>query len=296
MLTYFQAIVIGIFQGVSELFPVSSLGHSVIIPYLLGWNNIIKSQTASESFFLAFLVTLHVATALALLIFYWKEWVKLIKAFFSSIRYRRIHSSYERLIWLIIIATIPAGITGLVFEHSLRTQFAKPLSAAIFLFINGIILIVGDNYARKRAKRESDFSLEQTVAHTSKSITPIRAGLIGTSQVLALIAGISRSGITMVSGIFSGLDYEDSARFSFLLATPIILAAGLYKIPDLTGPNGHGVIGQVMVGAVFAFIAALLSVRFLDKYFRGKSLRPFGIYSLSIATFVIIVGLVRGHF
>jgi len=296
MLTYFQAIVIGLVQGVTELFPISSLGHSVIIPYLFGWHNIIKSQTSSESFFLAFLVALHVATATALIIFYRKEWVKLIKAFFSSIKNRRIHTSYERLIWLLIIATIPAGLTGLLLEHVLRTQFAKPLAAAVFLFINGLILITGDNYARKRSNQEKDFKMDSTVAHTAKTITPQKAGLIGTAQVFALLAGISRSGITMVSGIYSGLDYEDSARFSFLLATPVIMAAGLYKIPDLVGPNGNGVRGQVIAGAIVTAFAAYFSVKYLDKYFKGKSLRPFGIYCLTISTIVICVGLIRGHF
>jgi undecaprenyl-diphosphatase len=296
LITYFQAIVIGLFQGISELFPVSSLGHSVIIPYLFGWHNILSSQTKSESFFLAFLVMLHVATALALLTFYRREWVKLIKGFFSSVKNRSIKTTYERLVWLLIIATIPAGLVGLIFEHTLRTQFAKPLSAVIFLFINGIILLVGDNYARRRAKKEREFSMESTAAHTAKSITPSRAGIIGTAQVFALFAGISRSGITMVSGIYSGLDYEDSARFSFLLATPIILAAGVYKLHDFVGSNGNGVRGQILVGALMAGIAAYFSVRYLDKYFKGKSLRPFGIYCIGISLFVLVVGIIKGHF
>src|ERR1019366_6779349 len=250
MISFFQAIVIGLLQGVTELFPISSLGHSVIIPKLLGWNSIVTSQTKSESFFLAFLVALHVATATALFIYYRKQWFKLIAGFFSSIKKRKITSSNERLIWLLIIATIPAGFTGLIFEHSLRTQFAKPLSAAIFLIVNGCILLAGEMFAKKQAAKREEFGLESTVAHTAKAITAKRAGLIGTVQVFAFIAGISRSGITIVSGLFSGLDYEDSARFSFLLATPIIFAAGFYKPPDLLGPNGNGVRGQIFAGAV----------------------------------------------
>lgn len=296
ILTYLQAIVIGLLQGVTELFPISSLGHSVIVPYLFGWNKIVTSQSTSESFFLAFLVALHVATATALFIFYRKQWYRLIKGFFTSLRFRSIKTADEKLIWLIIIATIPAGLTGLIFEHSLRTQFAKPLSAVIFLFINGIILLIGDNYAKKRAHNQRDYKLSTTVAHTAKNITPTRSALIGTSQILALFAGISRSGITMVSGLFSGLDYEDSARFSFLLATPIIFAAGIYKLPDLFGSLGNGVRGQVIVGALAAGIAAYLSVRFLDKYFQNKSLRPFAIYSMLMSVFVIIVAVFRGHF
>ncbi len=296
MLTYLQAIIIGLLQGVTELFPISSLGHSVIVPYLLGWNKIVNSESHSESFFLAFLVALHVATATALFIFYRKQWYRLIKGFFKSLKNRAISTPDEKLVWLLIIATIPAGLTGLIFEHSLRTQFAKPLSAVIFLFINGIILFVGDNYARKRAKAKRDFKLSTTVEHTSKNITSTKAALIGSSQVLALFAGISRSGITMVSGIVSGLDYEDSARFSFLLATPIIFAAGFYKLPDLLGPGGNGVRPQVIVGAIAAGIAAYISVKFLDKYFQNKSLRPFAIYSMLMSIFVLIVAIFRGHF
>jgi undecaprenyl-diphosphatase len=296
VITYFQAIIIGLIQGVTELFPISSLGHSVLVPYLFGWHNIVRSETGSESFFLAFLVALHVATAIALLIYYRREWVKLISAFFSSLRKRRITTSYERMIWLIIVATIPAGLTGLIFEHVLRTQFAKPLAAIVFLFINGLILLTGDNYARRQARDRKDFAMETTTTHTAKALSPRRAGLIGTAQVFALLAGISRSGITMVSGLYSGLDYEDSARFSFLLATPIILAAGVYKLPDLLGPNGSGVRGQILAGAVVTGVAAYFSVRFLDRYFRNKSLRPFGIYCIAASLALLLVGLVRGHF
>jgi undecaprenyl-diphosphatase len=296
MITYFQAIIMGLVQGLTELFPISSLGHSVLVPYLFGWHNIINSQTASESFFLAFLVALHVATATALLIFYRKEWAKLIRGFFSSVQKRRISTPHEKLVWLLIIATIPAGLTGLLFEHTLRTQFAKPLSAIAFLALNGCILLVGDRYARKRAERERGFTLDSTAAHTAKAISPKRAGIIGMAQMLAFIAGISRSGVTIVSGIYSGLDYQDSARFSFLLATPIIMAAGVYKLPDLLGPNGNGIRGQILVGAVISGIAAYLSVRFLDKYFRNKTLRPFGVYCICISLLMLMLGLVRGHF
>lgn len=291
MLTYFQAIILGIIQGITEPFPISSLGHNVLVPNLLGWHNIVNSEPKSESFFLSFLVALHVATALALLIFYRKEWVKLVKAFFSSIKKGKITTSYERLIWLLIIASIPAGITALALEHILRTQFAKPMSAAIFLVINGLILFTGDRYMRKQAAKRKDFKLDTTVEHTAKTVTKTRAGIIGVAQVAALLAGISRSGVTMVSGLYSGLDYEDSARFSFLLATPLILAAGLYKLHDFLGPNGNGVRSQILVGGLFAFITCYFAVRFLDKYFQSKSLRPFAIYSVVFGTFMIFFNL-----
>jgi undecaprenyl-diphosphatase len=296
MLTYFQAIFMGLLQGVSELFPVSSLGHSVLVPYLFGWHNIVSSQSQHESFFLAFLVALHVATATALLIYYRQEWVRLIGALFTSVRKRRITTSYERLIWLIIVATIPAGLTGLIFEHILRTQFAKPLAATIFLMVNGVILLTGDRYTRQQARERKDFDLATTTVHTAKALSPRRAGLIGMAQVFALLAGISRSGITMVSGLYSGLDYEDAARFSFLLATPIIMAAGVYKLPDLFGPSGNGVRGQILAGALVAGVAAYFSVRFLDKYFRQKTLRPFALYCLGLGVAMLGIGLIRGHF
>jgi undecaprenyl-diphosphatase len=288
MLTYFQAIILGLIQGITEPFPISSLGHNVLVPQLLGWHNIVTSEPKSESFFLAFLVALHVATALALFIFYRRVWWKLIKAFFVSIKTRSISTPYERLIWLLIIATIPAGITALALEKVLRTQFAKPMAAAVFLVVNGVILLIGDRYANRQAQKRQSYNLTSSVEHTARSITGVKAGIIGLAQILALIAGISRSGVTMVSGLFSGLDYQDSARFSFLLATPIIGAAGIYKLPDLLGSNGNGVRSQILVGAVVAFIAAYFSVRFLDKYFQTKRLWPFAIYSIVFGLFMVV--------
>jgi len=279
MITYFQAIIMGLLQGVSELFPVSSLGHSVLLPALLGWDNLVKSQSANESFFLAFLVGLHCATAIALLIFYRKTWAKIIKSFFRTLNTRKVETSTERLAWLLITATIPAGLMGLIFEHKLREVFAKPLDAAIFLTINGVILFAGERY-RKTA-----------LAHKAKrqlaSLDYKEAGVIGVAQTLALLAGISRSGITMVAGLVRGLSNEDAANFSFLLATPIILAAGIYKLPDLMGPDGNGVRGQVLVGSLFAGVAAYFSVKFLTRYFETKTLKPFALYSLVVGVLMI---------
>jgi len=292
MITFFQAIVIGFIQGVTELFPISSLGHSVLIANLFGWHNLLAQEASSESSFLSFLVVLHVATAIALLIFYRREWIKIIKGFFSSLKRRRAVTAYEKLAWLLIVATIPAGLIGLIFEHSLRTQFAKPMSAAVFLIINGCILMAGERVRSAKTKRD-DYSVDATAKNAGK-LTYSRAGIIGVAQVGALFAGISRSGITMVSGLYSGLDYEDSARFSFLLATPIILAAGLYKLPDFLGANGNGVRPQMLAGGVAAGIAAYFSVRFLDKYFKNKSLKPFAIYSLCFGVLMVVFQLIHG--
>jgi undecaprenyl-diphosphatase len=285
-LTYAQAIIMGILQGVTELFPVSSLGHSVLLPGLFGWDNLAKAQAQPESFFLAFLVGLHVATAIALLIYFWRDWDRIIRGFFRSIRDRQIGDDGDaRLAWLLVVGSIPVGIVGLVFEHSLRTLFAKPLAAAIFLVINGLILLGGE-YLRRRSDAHVKSGKPPRRALTKLDM-PEAVG-IGSSQILALFAGISRSGATMVGGLLRGLSHEDAARFSFLLATPIILAAGIYKIPDLTGTNGNGIRGQVLAGSIAAGIAAYISVRFLVRWFETRTLTPFAIYCLVFGSFCVV--------
>ena len=298
MITYLQAIVMGLVQGLTELFPISSLGHSVLIAWILNWHSILADEAKSESFFLSFLVVLHVATALALLIFYRKTWVRIIRGFFSSIRDRNIDSSDGRLAWLLIVATIPAGLVGLAFQSLLRVQFAKPLSAIIFLFINGCILLLGDNYQKKTITKEHRTSrtVHDSTENVSKRLTMQRSLIIGVAQVGALIAGISRSGITMVSGLYSGLDNEDAARFAFLLATPIIFGAGIVELPDVFGKLDAGVRGQILVGGLAAGLAAYVAVRYLDKYFHDKTLRPFGLYCMSASLLLLVLGAIRGGF
>jgi undecaprenyl-diphosphatase len=294
-LSYLQAIVIGILQGITELFPISSLGHSVLVPELLGWHSLVAGQSADESFYLAFLVGLHVATAIALLIFYRADWARVIKGFFTSIGKRRIETSNERMAWLLVLGTIPVGIVGLVFEHSLRTVFAKPTAAAIFLTINGLILLAGE---RLRRTAETRKLVQEHAHHTDPGhdvgrdldTLELREGLfVGSAQILALFAGISRSGVTMVAGLLRGLDHEDAARLSFMLATPVILAAGVYKLPDLLGHNGDHVRGQVLVGSLAAGIAAYIAVRFLTRWFETRTLVPFAIYSLVFGIAMILV-------
>ncbi len=283
-LTYFQALVMGLLQGISELFPISSLGHSVVFPALVGWKNLVSAQSASNSFFLSFLVGLHVATAAALFVFYRHEWKKIIWAFFRTLKTRKIEDKYERLAWLLGIATIPAGITGLVFEHILRTLFAKPLAASLFLIVNAGILAVGEVFLRRGIKQKTMFQAQgrdwQEGQRPLATLNFKEAVAIGTAQVLALLAGISRSGVTMVAGLVRGMDHEDSARFSFLLATPIIFAAGIYKVPGLFSATTAGIRPQILVGSIGAFVAAYFSVSFLTKYFKTRNLYPFAIYSL----------------
>jgi undecaprenyl-diphosphatase len=289
-MTFLQAIVIGLLQGVTEMFPISSLGHSVLVPAWIGgsWAAFAHSE-AGESPYLAFVVVLHVATAVALLVFFWREWLRIVGGLFRSIARRRIETTYERMAWLIVIATIPAGLTGLLLEHVFRTVFAKPLAAAILLTINGLILLGGERLRRRAAAaRPEDVAVDERPSEVVDkgvvtTIRPRDAGVIGLAQVLALLAGISRSGITMVAGLLRGLDHEQAVRFAFLLATPIILAAGVLKIPDFTGPLGNGIRGQAIAGAAAAFVAALITTGFLTRYFERTSRRltPFGIYCLA---------------
>ena len=284
MLSFYRAIVIGLFQGVTELFPVSSLGHSVLIPALLGWDSLVKAQSQPESFYLAFLVALHVGTALALLVYFWRDWLEIISALLRSARERRVVSPAAKLGMLLIVATIPAGLIGVVFEHELRVVFAKPFAAAAFLTVNGMILLVGERL-RRRPRALALASSDPQNANPEpgrriESLTYTEAIFVGVAQIGALFAGISRSGITMVAGLTRGLDHEDAARFAFLLATPIILAAGVYKLPDLMGHLGDGVRMQSLVGALFAAAGAYISTVFLVRFFRSQTLWPFGIYCL----------------
>jgi len=292
-LSYWHAIVMGVIQGVTELFPVSSLGHSVIIPALFGWHDLVNQQAASESFYLAFIVGLHVGTAVGLLVFYWRDWVRIVKAFFVTLHHRKAETPDQRFAWLIIFATIPVGLVGITFEHKLRVLFAKPLAASIFLFINGLILLGGEIVRRRtlehggrlRAAKGRHVAVPDTEAGGFRHIDTLsypRGTAIGSTQILALFAGISRSGVTMVAGLLEGLDHEDAARFSFMLATPVIFLAGLLKLPDLTGSLGNGVRTQTIVASVCAGIAAWASVKFLVRWFRTKTLWPFGIYCLIV--------------
>jgi len=286
-LNYLEAVVVGLFQGVTELFPVSSLGHSVLLPALLGgrWAADLNVSTP-ESPYLAIIVGLHVATAAALLVFFWRDWVRIVGGFATSVRYRRLETPAERLAWQIILATIPVGLSGLALEHLFRTTLGRPIPAAVFLIVNGLLLLTGERLRRTAApaalaeapEAKASGSLGNVVDDRLAQQSLLQGVLIGSAQILALLPGISRSGITMVAGLWRGLSHEEAARFSFLLATPIILAAGMFKIPDLFGPLGDGIGGQVLAGSVASFVAAYLAVRFLTRYFETRTLTPFAIY------------------
>lgn len=285
-LSWLEAGVVGAFQGVAELFPVSSLGHSVLIPAVIGgsWAQDLN-VSKPESPYLAFIVGLHVATALALIVFFWRDWVKIIGGFFTSIVRRELRTTYQRLAWLLVLATIPVGITGLLLEHFFRTTLAKPVPTAVFLAINGLILLAIERYRRRDPNVDTEYVDERITGPESDKrvsrLPVVSAVLIGSAQILALAPGISRSGITTVAGLVKGMTREDAARFSFLLATPVILAAGALKLGDLSGPLGSGIRGQIIFGSVLSFVGAYLSVRFLTKYLANRSLRPFGVYCMA---------------
>ncbi|HEX4034683.1 MAG TPA: undecaprenyl-diphosphate phosphatase [Solirubrobacteraceae bacterium] len=281
-LSYFQAVVLGLLQGVTELFPISSLGHTVLFPTLFGWHNLVRAQSEPESFWLAFVVLLHVGSALGLLAYYWRDWVEIVTAFFRTLVKRRISTPAERLAWLIIVASIPAAVLGLALEHTLRTITAKPEIASIFLVVNGFLLLGAEQARRRAAVRELALR-EGAKPDGGRQLDTLdfrEAGIIGIAQSTALVAGISRDGVCMGAGLSRGLDHSDAARFAFLLATPIILGAGIVKIGDLTGPHGAGVRGQALVACAVAAVAALFTVRFLVRWFRSRTLTPFAIYCL----------------
>lgn len=290
-ITTFQAIVLGALQGVSELFPISSLGHTVLFPHLFGWTNIVKWQSQPESPWLAFIVALHVGSAIGLLIYFWREWIAIIRAFFTTLGKRRAETPTERFAWLIITASIPVGILGLLFEHAGRVGTAKPLVAAIFLVVNGFILLAAERL-RRRSEVRALARHRGTKADGGRRLDTLayrEAGVIGASQATALIAGISRDGVVMAAGLARGLDNSDAARLGFFLATPIILAAGLYKIPtDLLGANGNGIRGAALIAAICAAVTAVATVHFLTRYFKRGNLIPFGIYCLLFGAAMII--------
>jgi Uncharacterized bacitracin resistance protein len=270
LISYPRAIVLGLLQGVSELFPVSSLGHSVILPKLLGWN-----IHQNDKYFLTFLVATHLATAIVLLLFFRRDWVRIVKGLGRSLRDREIgeDDTDAKLGWLLVVGTIPAGILGLTLEHSLRKVFASPTSAAVFLTLNGLVL-----YGAELLRRRAPVTADEDDVRIARTVTWRGAFFVGAAQAIALIPGFSRSGATMGGGLFVGLSHKDSARFAFLLATPIIGAAALLKLPELFGHAGDGVRGQALVAALCSAVTAYLAVKFLMRFFETNTLTPFAVY------------------
>ncbi len=284
MITYIQSIILGLLQGATELFPISSLGHSIILPRLLGWN--INQQ---DNYFLIFLVATHLATSLVLFGFFFKDWVLIIKGIFRSLSNRVIdpHDTYEKLGWLIVVATIPAGLLGVLFEEKIKILFGSPSAAALFIFLNGLVLFGAEYLSSTKKARLSTKSEQSDSTHVDAAVARLswsQSVKIGFGQALALIPGFSRTGATLGAGLAVELDHESAARFAFLLATPIIFAAATLELPSLAFSSTYS-LGPILVGALSSAAAAYLSVRFLTKYFKKNTLIPF-------AWYCTIVGLV----
>src|SRR5450631_123883 len=277
-ISYFQAVILGITQGIAEPFPISSLGHGVLLPGLAGWH-----IHQNDKFFLTFLVATHLGTALVLLWFFFKDWVRIVRGLGRSLAMREIRDDdgAARLAWLLVAATIPVGIIGLLLETPLRKLFASAQLAAIFLIVNGVALLLFERL-RKRQPVDGDY-----LGDGDERIAKLgwrQAIAVGVSQVAALVPGISRSGFSMGGGLLVGLSNEDAARFSFLLATPVILAAAALKLPELLGSEGNGVRGPALVAGLCAAVTTFFAVKFLLRFFQTNRLTPFGIYCIVLGT------------
>jgi undecaprenyl-diphosphatase len=323
--TYLEAIVIGALQGVSELFPVSSLGHSVLLPALVGgrWATDLD-VTARHSPYLAVLVAMHVATALGMVVYFRRDWARIVRALFTSVRSRRTDHPEQRLAWLLVLATIPVGLVGLALASLVQTVLGKPIPSAVFLALNGVVLYIVERKQRGTSKPETvssamtadridspgpaaqtlDFSTQPTMLliGTDPGVAADRklarlsvrdAVIIGASQSLALLPGISRSGITIVTGLYRGLRHDLAARFAFLLSTPVILAAGLLKVPELFAPANRPVLGPALAGSLLAGITAYFSTRFLIAYFESRTLKPFAVYCTVVGLGSLAILVIR---
>jgi len=278
--TDFQALILAVLQGVSELFPVSSLGHTILVPALLHWTNIDRANPT----FLAFVVALHLGTALALIVYYRARWWAIVRALVASVvRGRLSEDRDERIGWLLVVGTIPVGVLGVLLQDPVRALFGSPAPVALFLAVNGLVMFAGEALRRRQLANPS--RADRPIEHLSF----FQSVLVGFAQSFALLPGISRSGASMVAGLLCDLDHEDAAEFSFLLATPVIFAAALLETRYLVAPGAHLVLVQAVLGGVVAAVAAYFSVAFLMRYFRSNDLRPFGWYCLIVGVCCFIL-------
>lgn len=299
-MSWLHAMVIALLQGAFELFPVSSLGHSVVVPALLGWNEWRKTDPHNATF-VAYVVVLHLGTAVALLTFFWRDWVRVVTAVVRSIGRRQLSDDPdERLGWLVLIGSVPAGILGVFFQHKLEELFGKPILVAVFLILNGFMMLAGERLRRRQVTARTPVTASYDgppARDPGKTIGAlgVKEGLgIGTAQALALLPGFSRSGATMVGGLLAGLRHEDAARYSFMLATPIILAANVLKFADLFAPNANIGPAKAGVGFLISGLTAYLAVRFLMRYFETERLDPFGYYCIAFGLFCLAFFGIRG--
>jgi undecaprenyl-diphosphatase len=282
-ISYFQAVILGLLQGIAEPFPISSLGHSVILPRLAGWN-----IHQNDKYFISFLVAVHLATAIVLLCYFWRDWVRILRGLWQSVRVRELRSDNRdgRLGWLLVVGTIPAAVLGVALQTPLQKLFASAVSAAAFLIVNGVALLVFERW-RSRPPAPGDAAGDSDARLAALPFR--RAAAIGLSQAVALVPGISRSGFSMGGGLLFGLSNEDAARFAFLLATPIIGAAALFKLPDLLGHQGNGVRGPALVAALCAALTTVVAVRLLLRFLTTNRLTPFGLYCIAAGVICLVV-------
>jgi undecaprenyl-diphosphatase len=287
-ISYFQAVVLGLTQGIAEPFPISSLGHGVVLPRLAGWH-----IHQNDKFFLTFLIATHLATAIVLLLFFLKDWIRIVRGLGRSLQMREIREDDRdaRLGWLLVAGTIPVGVIGLVLQDPLRKLFASPQTAAAFLIVNGVALLLFERL-RRRPPRPGDYAgdVDARLARLSWR----QAIAVGTSQAAALIPGISRSGFTMGGGLLAGLSNDDAARFGFLLATPVIFAAAVLKVPELFGSAGDGVRGPALVAGLCAAATTYFAVKFLLRFFQTNRLTPFGVYCIGLGVTCTLVFALGG--
>jgi undecaprenyl-diphosphatase len=282
-LTTLQALFMGLLQGATELFPVSSLGHAVIVPSLLHW-----SYRQSDPAFVPFLTLLHLGTATALVVLFRRDWVGIVRGFFRASFRGRIETPSERLAMLLVVGTVPGGVIGFVGEETFKSFFAQPRLAAALLVVNGLILL-GAEVLRRRSERRADRAAQEADFKEVGAISFRAAVLVGGVQGFAFLPGISRSGVTMAGGLLAGLRHQEAARFSFLLATPIIAAAGVLEVPQLFKPGIP--LGTYAAAAVVAGLAAYASARFLIRWFREGRLDPYGWYC--VAAGLVALALLR---
>ena len=281
--TYFQAIIVGFIQGITELFPISSLGHAILIPAWIG-GSFREFISEENNAYLVITIAMHLASSIALFLVFRRRWFNLIGGTFIAIKSRGFQSTQFRVLSYILIATIPVGALGLIFGDYFQSIFGKPAFSAAFLTINGLLLIAAERMSKGSAVAQtgdSDYQIDQNI--NSKT-----ALAIGFGQSLALFAGISRFGITMSAGLLRRLNHSVASDFAFLLSLPVIVGASIVKLPELFTTDAKELLGQILVGSIVSFIATYISVTFLVKWFKSKTLYPFAIYCLlfGIASFI----------
>jgi len=278
--TYGQAVLIGFIQGITELFPISSLGHAILIPAWIGgsFGEFISEENEA---YLLITIAMHLASSVALFLVFRKRWIRLISGTAQAVVSKNFQCTSFRLLSYIVIATIPVGILGLAFGDYFQSIFGKPQYSALFLTLNGLLLITAERLSRRDITTE----LQDSDAEIDRRVSAKTAVAIGFGQSLALFAGISRFGVTMSAGLLRKLNHSVASDFAFLLSLPVIVGASIIKLPELFTTSANELLGQILLGSVISFIATYISVTFLVRWFKTKTLYPFAIYCLVFGMF-----------